>query len=133
MINGLGTALSGLIAASTRLSASAQNISNIQVTGSLDSSSGNQAYQAVTTKFETQDDGQGVTGTVVPKAKPTVAILSPSDPNANEDGFVAAPNVNLAEEAVNLKIGEYAYRANLSVISTISEMSDELLNIFDDD
>lgn len=39
--------------------------------------------------------------------------------------------VDLSEEAVNLKLGEYAYRANLATIETTREMQDDLLRIID--
>ena len=132
MINSLGTSLSGLLAASTRIGASAQNIANANTTGSLDES-GRQPYRAVTTQNETSANGQGVISTVIPKEKPNVPVFSPSDPDADTQGFVAAPNVNFAEEAVNIKIAEASYKANLAVIETVSDLSEDLLNIFDDE
>lgn len=40
--------------------------------------------------------------------------------------------VELSEEAVNLKIAEVAYRANLATIRTSQELSKELLSLFDE-
>ena len=40
--------------------------------------------------------------------------------------------VELSEEAVNLLLAETEYKANLATIKTADEMSDELLDIFDD-
>lgn len=40
--------------------------------------------------------------------------------------------VDLAEEAVNLKVAEQAYKANLLVVETASKMTDELLSTFDE-
>lgn len=41
--------------------------------------------------------------------------------------------VDLSVEAVNLIIAETEFKANLASIKTASELSDELLSIFDDD
>lgn len=39
--------------------------------------------------------------------------------------------VNLSEEAVNLSLAETSYKANLAVIQTVNELTDELLDSFD--
>lgn len=46
-----------------------------------------------------------------------------------EDG--SPSDVDLATEAVNLKIGEIAYKANISVLQAAKEMSEELGRLFD--
>ena len=46
---------------------------------------------------------------------------------------VAAQDVHTAEEAVNLNLAELTYKANIGVLKTAEEMSDELLSIFDDE
>lgn len=43
-----------------------------------------------------------------------------------------ADTVNLSEEAVNMKLGEYAYKANLATIKTAQEMDKELMRLFDE-
>ncbi|MCK6417340.1 MAG: hypothetical protein L6Q57_00145 [Alphaproteobacteria bacterium] len=42
-----------------------------------------------------------------------------------------ADEIDLTAEAVNLKIGELSYKANVATLRTAEEMSDELLRIFD--
>ncbi len=48
--------------------------------------------------------------------------------STNTDG----DTVEISEEAVNLKISETAYKANLATIKTVDEMNDELLSLFDE-
>lgn len=43
-----------------------------------------------------------------------------------------AESDDLATEIVNLKVAEVSYKANLSVIQTVSEMEKELLHTFDE-
>ncbi len=53
----------------------------------------------------------------------------PDHPDANEDGYVAYPNINTVEEMVNMITSMRTYQANLSVVSGIQEMSRRALSI----
>lgn len=134
MISAIQIALSGLTAATNRLSASASNIANIQTAGSLEE--GQQApYTPLTTQQTAQTDnqgnGQGVLSEVVPRDNPFVQAYDPDSPFADEDGIIGIPNINLAEEAVNIQLAETTYKANIATLKTVEELSDELLRIFD--
>lgn len=135
MLNTISIALSGLNAASNKVSASASNIANMTTTGSLEA--GKQApYDALTTRQTAQSDAQGnpagVRSDVVSAGRPFVPSYAPGSPFANADGMIGTPNVDLAEEAINMSMAETSYKANISVIKTTDEMSEELLRIFDD-
>ncbi|PZQ45277.1 MAG: flagellar biosynthesis protein FlgC [Micavibrio aeruginosavorus] len=130
MIGAISTALSGLMAASKRVEASASNIANVSSAGSLDPASPNQPYQAQTT-VQTANESGGASATNIPKTPGIVNAYAPDSPFANAQGEVGAPNVDLAEEAVNLKLAEISYKANIATLKTADEMSDSLLNIFD--
>lgn len=131
MIGAISTALTGLFAASKRVEASASNIANASSAGSLDPTATRQPYQALTT-VQTANELGGTSAVNIPKKPGFVNAYAPDSPFANEDGLVGVPNVDLAEEAVNLKIAEITYKANISVMKTAGEMSDELLNMFDE-
>ena len=137
MIKAIQIALSGLQAASSRVAASASNIANLSTSGALDPADGPPPYQAVTSVQSTVTDQSGeslgVRSSVIPTNRPSVAAYDPGSPFANTDGLIGVPNVDLAEEAVNLQIARTAYKANLKTIQTASEMQNELLNVFDRD
>ena len=40
------------------------------------------------------------------------------DPNANKDGLVSRPNVDVASEFVNIILAQRAYEASLKVLET---------------
>lgn len=130
MIGAISNALSGLVAASKRVEASASNIANSTSAGSLDPGSPNQPYEALTT-VQTANESGGTQATNVPKKPGIVNAYAPDSPFANTQGMVGTPNVDLAEEAVNLKLAEISYKANLNVLKVSDEMSDALLNTFD--
>lgn len=135
MIGPINIALSGLAAANKQLTASASNIANLQTTGSLEE--GEQmpytplrAQQAAQT--DNEGNGQGVTSTFVPKNDPFVPAYAPDSPFANNEGLIGMPNVDLAEEAVNLNLAKIQYKANIKTIEAASELSEELFRLFDD-
>lgn len=119
MINAIGIALSGLTAASRKVEASASNIANLQTPD----------YEALTTQ-QTAVEG-GVRSDVIPKTQPFTPSYDPDSPFASSEGYVNTPNVDLAEEAVNLTIAKTAYKANVAVLETVQDMSKELLEAFD--
>ena len=131
MIGAISTALTGLIASSKKVEASASNIANMGSAGSLDPASPNKPYQALTT-VQTANGTGGVTAGNIPKQPGVVNAYAPDSPFANADGLVAVPNVDLAEEAVNLKIAELTYKANIGVLKTAQEMSEELSRLLDE-
>ena len=135
MINAIQIALSGLAASSKKVEASAENIANLTTTGSI-SDPDNAPFEAKTTVQESLSDSQGgslgVRADVIPKNTPFVPAFDPDSPFADENGVIGVPNVNLAEEAVNLSIAEITFKANLKVIEAASDLSDELLDIFDE-
>lgn len=135
MINTIQIALSGLAAASKKAEASASNIANLTTGGSL-TDPDNAPYHAVTAVQETVtgENGQslGVKATTVPKNTPFVPAYSPDSPFADENGLIGVPNVDLAEEAVTINLAKYAFKANLQIIETASDMAEELLDTFDD-
>ena len=130
MIGAISTALTGLIASSKKVEASASNIANMGSAGSLDPASPNKPYQALTT-VQTANGTGGVTASNIPRQPGFVNAYAPDSPFANADGMVGLPAVDLAEEAVNLKIAELTYKANVSVLKTADEMSEELSRLLD--
>lgn len=132
MVNAIGIALSGLTSASLRLQASASNIANAFTSGSLEEG-GQPPYTPLTTVSRAQGaETGGVLTEIVPRTNNQfTAIYSPDSPFANAEGIIGIPNVDFAEEAVNLKIAEITYKANLNTIKVQKELFDDLLKTFD--
>jgi flagellar basal-body rod protein FlgC len=53
----------------------------------------------------------------------------PSHPEANEEGYVEYPNVNVLNEMIDMITAQRAYDLNASVISTAKNMYNSALNI----
>ncbi len=53
----------------------------------------------------------------------------PDHPDANADGYVAFPNVNLVREMTDMLVASRAYEANLSVVTTARDMWNGALEV----
>ncbi|OPY98395.1 flagellar biosynthesis protein FlgC [Bradyrhizobium sacchari] len=144
----LSIATSGLSAASLRVNVAASNIANVNTTGPLPASGGSStsadasspgigstfpaAYVPLRVDQVSQSSGStpGGTSAIVSTVSPSYTVQSdPSAPFANQDGLVAAPNVDLANEFVELATAKYSFIANAKVIHAYAETEDTLLDI----
>ncbi|MFD2262965.1 flagellar basal body rod protein FlgC [Lacibacterium aquatile] len=140
MILPLSIAASGMRAAGVRVAVAADNVANVFSTGRMpNSASGNTTASANPVAYRAKDvqqtsvvaGGLGV-GTVAVaryKTPDTVALYAPDLPYADENGMVAAPNVSLDEEMVNLLVAKGSYQANAKIVGITDEMSKTLLDI----
>lgn len=119
MIEGIQSALAGLQAASQRVGIAADNISNARSSGRLDPYDGYVPKQAVQSTTATGTP----TVTAKPLSTPFVVAYEPDNPDADADGLIGQPNVDLASNIVDLTLAEHAYKANLVTLRTIDEMS----------
>ena len=60
---------------------------------------------------------------------PVRLVYDPSHPDANEDGYVEYPNVNIVTEMVDLISASRAYEANLAVVNGAKDMFQRALDI----
>ena len=60
---------------------------------------------------------------------PEVRYHDPENPQADDYGFVRAPNVDTAEELVKMQIASYDFKANLKSIQIADRMAENLLDM----
>jgi flagellar basal-body rod protein FlgC len=137
LITGLGATGSALNAQKTRLDLIAQNIANAQTTRSADGG----PYQRQVVTFEAQlanrlaraGQGAGPTGVKVASISndptPGQKIYDPRHPDADVQGMVAMPNVNVSTEMVDLITASRTYEANLSVVKAARQMAQKTIEI----
>ena len=122
--------LSGMQAAATRLEASASNIANASSSGALPTASGNtNAYAPVTVK-QSDVKGGGVSARIVNAADPYIPAYDPTSPDANAEGMVASPNVDMASELVNVMTARISYEASTKTITVANDMLKTTLDAF---
>ena len=134
LISGINITGSALNAEKIRMDVIAQNIANAHTTKDVDG----KVYQRKVVSFQSILDTQSGTsvasqgvriGKITADKTPGETVYNPSDPGADKNGNVEMPNVNIANEMVDLVGSSRAYEANLSVIRNAKQMATKALTI----
>ena len=64
-----------------------------------------------------------------PRSRLRLYLYEPTAPFADDNGMVAGPNVDRANELLQLLVARYTFAANAQVIRADAQMSASLLNI----
>lgn len=132
-------ASSGLVAETTRMATSASNMSNANVVAGnpddvyrpqypLFQSVQEQANLSARNATPGVTPGVQVTGIYESDLEP-VLRYDPSNPLANEAGYVYVPNVNVVEQMANMISASRAYQVNLEVISSAKQLMQRTLQL----
>ncbi|MGQ9499411.1 MAG: flagellar basal body rod protein FlgC [Dissulfurimicrobium sp.] len=138
----------GLSAERTRLNVAAMNLANANVTKTIDGGpyrprsvvfSAVPYYETGTdengSSFETRlsqglDSLQTVkVSKIVEDKDPFKEVYDPNNPDADEQGMVKLPNVNVMEQMVDIMTALRAYEANVTAINTAKSMALKTLEI----
>ena len=130
----LSIAASGMAAATRRLEVSASNVANALSDGPLPSADAaiRAQYPAAYTpkRVDQVETAGGGTAAVVSNVLPgAVATYDPGAPYADNEGMVAAPNVDFANEATQQLVARYTFAMNAMVARTYAQMMKSLLDI----
>lgn len=79
--------------------------------------------------LSTSGGGGVIAEEVVESENPFVPVYDPTHPDADEDGYVMMPNVNSAEEMVDLMAATRAYEANVTALNIAKSMTLKALDI----
>ncbi|MHC4561699.1 MAG: flagellar basal body rod protein FlgC [Planctomycetota bacterium] len=107
-------AISGLQAEARRMDLIANNIANAQTTRAADG----QPYRRKELVLSTSDEElEGVSiDEIIADSSPFRPVLMPGHQDADENGYVLMPNVNLPTEMINMVTASRAYQANAAVL-----------------
>jgi flagellar basal-body rod protein FlgC len=130
-------AVSGLVAQRARLATTASNLANAQTTRTPEGG----PYRRRDPIFGVTPVGGPfadalersvsrveVTG-VSRDARPPIMRYDPSHPDADKNGMVAMPNVNVVEEVTNLLAASRSFEADLTALRKVREMAQATLQI----
>jgi flagellar basal-body rod protein FlgC len=134
MFTSLDVSTSGLVAQRTRLNAISSNIANISTTRNEYGEP--VPYQPRFVTFETDSSlttpggGAGVkVGGVQMSGDPPKMKYEPGHPDADAQGFVRYPAVDMTTEFVDALEATRAYEANVGVIEITKNMTEQTLRI----
>jgi flagellar basal-body rod protein FlgC len=123
---------SGMKAQRARMDIVASNLANVQTTSTEEGG----PYRKKDVVFKAVDvsDDKSFSGALSKKVegvsieavkesdKPFQMVFNPSHPDANSEGYVTFPNVNLMEEMTDMTAATRAYEANVNVLTTTKDM-----------
>jgi flagellar basal-body rod protein FlgC len=66
---------------------------------------------------------------IVEDQKPPITIYDPGHPDADENGYVTMPNINVIEEMVNMMMALRAYEANVKAFNISKGMFQKALEL----
>lgn len=125
LLQALSISGSGLTAERVRLDAIAANLANQD---SLVGPAG-QPYQRLVVLLATARDGGVKVAGIVRDPTPGPLVYDPRSPLANRAGYVRYPNVNPAQEMVDLLEATRAYQANVTAIEATKSDAQRLLSL----
>lgn len=146
MFGGIDAAASGLTAERLRMDVISNNIANVNTTRTEDGTPFKRRYvvfeprdtrdksfsriPAGEMKGTSQRPGDGVRAVgIEADLSQGKLVYDPGHPDANADGYVELPNVNIVNEMVDMITASRAYEANVTVISAAKSMVNAALNI----
>ena len=134
MFNVFDVSTSALVAQRTRLNAISSNLANISTTRNEAGEA--EAYTPRYVTFQTDAElatsggGMGVkVKSVEYSTDPPLMKHDPGHPDANADGYVAYPSVDMTTEFVDALEATRAYEANIGVLEITKEMGQRTLQI----
>ena len=131
-------AASGLNAERTRMNTIASNLANARTTRTADGG----PYRRIDPIFEARPVSQLGAADPLGRAVSTVQVqqiqqddrppnlvYEPGHPDANPQGYVAYPNVNIVSEMVDMMAASRAYEAGVTSIESVKTMARSALGI----
>ena len=140
-LDALNTSASGLSAQRLRMNLISSNLANVNTPQAKEGT----AYQRKDAVFAAQTTQSDFGETLAQHLHPGLAgvqvvairddnrepILKydPSHPDANKDGYISLPNINVVEEMVNMISASRSYEANVTAVKATKEMAASALDI----
>lgn len=147
IFNSMNTSASALTAQRLRMDVVSSNIANAETTrATLDENGQWEPYRRKLVNFQSKGQsfqsylsratgnatnlGNGVKVTEIREdEEPFKMVFNPNHPDANEDGYVAMPNVDPLQEMVDLMSATRSYEANVTALNASKSMLMKALEI----
>lgn len=138
MFEAMEVLASGLSATRTRVNTIASNIANAETTrtpegGPYKRKDVVQLARGIQSKFASALDRMTLAKpsvyAVVEDQSPPKMVYQPGHPDADGNGYVAFPNINMVETMTNMMSATRLYQANVAAMETIRQMAAEARRI----
>jgi flagellar basal-body rod protein FlgC len=140
MFGAIDASASGLTAERLRLDVISNNIANVNTTRTAEGG----PYRRQMVVFQPRSDGSSFTQIlahqldagsgvrvvgIVKDNSPFRKVFDPKHPDANSDGYVDMPNINIVSEMVDMITATRAYEANVTAVNAAKSMAMKALEI----
>ena len=136
LLSGIDSTASALNAERIRMDVISENIANVNTTKGLDGKPYQRQqvmFQSVLNAQQNSDSGAVPQSTEIARVtkdnRPPKMVYNPSHPDANKQGMVAMPDINIHEEMVDMIASSRSYEANLAVVKNAHAMAMQDLSI----
>lgn len=139
-LSSLNISATGMTAQRLRLDVAAENITNVETTRTEDGT----PYRRKLVVLESKDDFRtvlnkamgkttsngGVEATaIVDDATELKAVYNPEHPDADDQGYVRMPNVDVVQETTDAMAATRSYEANITAFNAVKQMAQKALEI----
>lgn len=141
IFNSINISTSALTAEKTRIDIISKNMANVNTTNTTGGmpyrrqmavfqENKSDSFSQMLTKHRNKLNGEGVKiSKIVEDESPFKLVYEPGHPEADEDGYVKMPNVDIVKEMVDLISAQRSYDANITSINTSKSMLMKALEI----
>jgi flagellar basal-body rod protein FlgC len=139
-LSGMDISGSGLTAQRMRMDVISENIANVDTTRGPDGKPYTRKYvvleerngsfaDVLKNSAGNSTDGGVRVAEIGNDTTPYQLVYDPSNPDANEDGYVEMPNVDITQEMVDMISAYRSYEANVTAFNAYKDMSVKALEI----
>lgn len=140
-LDALNISASGLSAQRVRMNVISSNLANVNTTRTpeggpyqrkeviLSAQPGGQSFAEVLDAQQAQGLSEVKVVKVVNDARPPLVRYDPQHPDADAQGYVTLPNINVIEEMVNMISATRSYEANVAAVNAAKNMALKALEI----
>jgi flagellar basal-body rod protein FlgC len=145
-LDALQTSASGLSAQRLRMNLISSNLANVNTTRTEDggpyrrkdpifkaTEAQTQFRDRLNTKMVNTKMANANVGVQVTEIRddyrPPILKFDPGHPDADENGYIALPNINVLEEMVNMISATRSYEANVTAIKATKDMASDAMDI----
>jgi len=127
LFRSVNVSATGLSTQRTRMDVIADNIANAETTRTAEGGP-YRRLRVLVSAADGPDGGVQLMG-VAPDETPFKRVYDPSHPDANAEGYVDLPNVDIATEMVDMMTASRAYEANARALAMSRDMLRDAIDI----
>ena len=140
-MDALNASATGLSAQRLRMNLIASNLANVNTPQAKEGSAYHRKDAVFAAKTQQSDFGDALARHLYPGMngvqvvairdddRPPLLKYDPTHPDANADGFISLPNINVVEEMVNMISASRSYEANVTAVKASKDMAVSALEI----